>query len=565
MKLRRAGIFLIVVIIVFGWLLWNRPRRAEMAGYVPAESLAFVEVNDLPELAEGIVNTDAWKTLSSPSAASLGFSHSRWLTSLARWTGIGSIETVLLARSQFAISWMDVSQTETGTILSVKPVAALVVETHTTQFRMRAVLEKRIEELVHRKYPDAQLQRKTFAGVDLFEWSSPGATPQIVFAFFGTVVVIGNDERPVQACIAVLNGERPSLISSEVYNTLKSKLETTNVPVAIGFLSQLGLKTALPYLPDVFSRSSNSSNAPQLLANVAASLVKGIAWIPRFVNGAVEDHYIYLLADGVAQKMHDGIVPEHPRPIRFAELLPIDTKSFTQYNLRQPVEAWRGLNTAISLHADALSGIFTRQALANVLASYGVKDPDVFFGSIGPEISTVRLDNSESPMVIGQILDGATLSKQLHQRLGEDPIVERIGDAEISISRDPKGGAASLLGNEFLMGAAEDLRRSLAARAASSSISANESFKRAQQLLNPSALETSITFSSDDSDAISFVLLFSPNRKEAFLEKAGVLHEAAKQLPYSVKTTELNEDSVTQTSRSSFGLLGSLLARILSD
>src|SRR5438445_2210279 len=378
MRIRRLPLLVAFIACVALWLFWNRPQRANMADYVPAESLAFVEVNDVPEFADALVNTEAWKVLSSPIGAKLNFSYSRWLIGLARWTGIGSAETVLLARSQFAISWMDVSQNEVGTTLAVKPVGALVIETHTTQLRMRPVLEKRIEQLVHRKYREAQLQHKTIGGADFFEWLSPDGTPQIVFAFVGSVGIIGNDEKPVQACLAVRNGERAGLNSSEVFNTLRSSTGTTNHLGIFGFLSSAGIKTALPYLPELFGRSSDSSNLVQLLANVAASLTNGIGWMPSFINGAIEDHLTYLLADGVGQKLRDGVAPDHPSPLQFVEFLPADTKSFTQYNLQQPAEAWRGLNAAISLHVDAVSGIIARQVLLGALANYGIENPDTF-------------------------------------------------------------------------------------------------------------------------------------------------------------------------------------------
>src|SRR5207249_2504038 len=94
-------------------------------------------------------------------------------------------------------------------------------------------------------------------------------------------------------------------------------------------------------------------------------------------------------------------------------------------------------------------------------------------------------------------------------------------------------------------------------------ITRNESFRRAQQLLNPSVLTTAVTFSSDDSDAVSFVSLFSSSRNEALLQKADALREARRHLLYAIRTTQFNETVFTQTSRSSFGIAGSLLVRLL--
>src|ERR1700746_3395743 len=107
MRHKRLGILVVLVAAsVIAWLLWNRPRRVDMAAYVPADALAFVEVNDVPAIVDGIVGSDAWKILSGPAAANLNLSHRSSLITLARWTGVGSTEIVLLARSQVAVALM---------------------------------------------------------------------------------------------------------------------------------------------------------------------------------------------------------------------------------------------------------------------------------------------------------------------------------------------------------------------------------------------------------------------------------------------------------------------------
>ncbi|HEU0048368.1 MAG TPA: hypothetical protein VFQ43_12275, partial [Nitrososphaera sp.] len=65
MKLfRRLLTFALVLLVVAAsWLWWNRPKKTDMAAYAPADSLAYVESNNLIDVAATITNTDAWKTL----------------------------------------------------------------------------------------------------------------------------------------------------------------------------------------------------------------------------------------------------------------------------------------------------------------------------------------------------------------------------------------------------------------------------------------------------------------------------------------------------------------------
>src|SRR5439155_5718758 len=92
----------LVVAFIIGWLYWNRPQRIDLAAYAPSDCLAFVEANDLTEVAEGIEGTQAWRSLAVPVGAPTNLPLNRWLIRLARWTGLGSADALLLARSQIA-------------------------------------------------------------------------------------------------------------------------------------------------------------------------------------------------------------------------------------------------------------------------------------------------------------------------------------------------------------------------------------------------------------------------------------------------------------------------------
>ncbi|HEX8748256.1 MAG TPA: hypothetical protein VF717_13865, partial [Pyrinomonadaceae bacterium] len=61
-SLRKLIAFAIALVVVAAlWLWWNRPQRVDMAGYVPADVLVYLEANNLPEIVQGLSRTDAWK------------------------------------------------------------------------------------------------------------------------------------------------------------------------------------------------------------------------------------------------------------------------------------------------------------------------------------------------------------------------------------------------------------------------------------------------------------------------------------------------------------------------
>src|SRR5205085_7458084 len=66
-----------------------------LASYVPSDCLAYIEANDLTQIAVGIEDTEAWKLLAPILGARTSLLPNRWLIRTARWSGIGSINAVL--------------------------------------------------------------------------------------------------------------------------------------------------------------------------------------------------------------------------------------------------------------------------------------------------------------------------------------------------------------------------------------------------------------------------------------------------------------------------------------
>src|SRR5258708_5861122 len=179
-RTRRAKILLPLLLgaLLIAWLYWSRVGHTDMATYAPADCLAFIEVNDLTEVAQGIEGTQAWSALAGPVGARSNLLPNHWVMRFARWTGIGSAAAILLARSQVAIVFTGAEASQAGPTLTIKPLATLVIETHTTQRRMRPTLERHIEDLARRVYGQLFLSRKQGDGLGLSECSSAdGARP----------------------------------------------------------------------------------------------------------------------------------------------------------------------------------------------------------------------------------------------------------------------------------------------------------------------------------------------------------------------------------------------------
>lgn len=549
-------LLLIFILLAAGWLFWNRTPSADMSAYVPAEALAFIEVKDPVGVANGITATEAWRVLAPSLGAPSQLIPYSWSIKLARWTGIGSAEAVLLGRSQFGLFFTQAQATESANTLTIKPLAALVIETHTSPGRMKAVVEKHVGEFAQRSFGEGSIARKQIDGVEIVEWKSPDNTRQLILAIIDTVAIVGNDESVVLRCIEIRRGRQPSLATNQQLQTMKQQLRGSQSSL-FGFVPKAGVKAAIQAW--AFARAGNTADAAAiapLISNAFGNLIDGFAWTSRFDQSGAEDQCRVALTQGVSQQLSDDLIPEPLGDKLNFSFVPAEAISVTSYQLRNPASFWRKLSAVISSRSDVLTAVASRPLLKALLEPYGINDPDNFFSAIGPRLQLVRLDNSTPAVLITQTFDKPVLRKLAEQRLGRQPKSETLDDTEILVGSD--GWSFAFAGDYFLTGPADAVRRCLDAKARGQSISANTSFVRARSTVDVSLQIVSLTLSPDGPAAISFVELFSSQERSAFSTNGAVVQQGAASLPHSVSVTMLKDDAVEWSSRSSFGLLGTL-------
>lgn len=563
-KHRRAKIILIALIgaLVVGWFYWNRPTRTDLAAYAPSDCLAYLQADDLFELTDGVEGTTAWKSLADLMGVRSNLLPSRWLIRIAKWTGIGSAETIVLARSQIAIVFSGAEVSEVGPTLNVKPLAVLIVETHTSPRRMRPVLEKHIEEFARRTYGQPQLIRKHIEGVDLSEWAAD-ASRQIVVAFVDTAAIVGNDEASVLSCVAARRGKRSALTAEKQFNDLRQGVGASNAAV-FGFVSKPGIKALLQAFALYRAGSSpDGLSVSRIFADTVGNLAEGVGCSSSFVDSMVEDRCSVTLAEGLADKLRSSFTPEDRFASNNLPFVPPDTQSVSLYHFRDVEGLWRDLNAAVSSHADLVGAIAARPMLRTLLKPYGIDDPDTFVHAVGPHLEIIRLDSTSPAVLVAEALDRQSLKKLAQKRLGPQSTIETVANSEMMLSNSDNW-AMSFSENHFLSGPADSVRRCLLARAQSTSLASAEPYRRAERLVDVSLPLTTITFANDQRAAISFVELFSEHARPTFSTNATAVDQAARSLPYAVSVTTLKE-RLEWTSRSSFGLVGSMIVALTPE
>jgi hypothetical protein len=571
MKLFRKAllIFLALLLILAVWIWWNRPRKVDMAAYVPADSLIYLEANDLPDIASGVISTDAWKALAPAAGIKSNLGNLSWLSRLASWTGIGPADAVVLSRAQIAVAVLGLDAADAGDALKIKPRYALVVETHTSESRARSAVETRVGDFARRAYEAPRVEQKEMDGAKFTIWIAPDNERRIVAAVMGSVAVIGNDEGAVQACLAVRRNERPSLIGNPQVEEMRRRIGG-NGALAFGYVSPEGAARLLEMAATVYAGQLSSdpraqSAAASLLPPLVKKILGGAGWSARLSGGVIEDRYFLGLQNGVASQLQSTLATQENMSSTAGELLPADTYSLSRYNYRDPSQAWRGLNSAISSQADTLGAVLLSRLLDASLKPYGIEEPDKFLRAIGPEIVTARLDDSGSSTVtIVEVRDEKILSDFVNKRMGAKPSVEIIGDVKLLVSNNERQDASSFVGGRLILGKAENVRRCLEALRTSLTLAAATDFQQTTRLISNDSSANVVTFTDDYAPARTFITAMSNQRsvRERPLNEME-LERALKNLRYALSETQIVEGGFEKRTRSSFGQFGTLASQFV--
>ena len=570
MKYVRRGLLILLALIIVEaiWLWWNRPRKVDMTAYVPAESLIYLEANDLPEIATTITSTDAWKSLAPAAGIKSDFGYIGWLP-LISWTGIGPADAVVISRAQVAVAVMGFDAAEAGDTLKIKPRYAVIVETHTGESRARYAIEKRVGDFAERAYGQPRVAEKEENGVKFKTWFAPDGERRIIAAVTGSLAIIGNDASAVEACLAVHRNERPSLKDNAQLKEMRGRVGG-NDALAFGYVSPEGAArlleiAATAYAGQISPDPRAQSAAASLLPALTKKILGAAAWSAHLSQGAIQDRYFLSLQNDLATRLQTALATEQSTNSAASELLPADTYSLSRYSYRNPADAWHGLNTAITSQFDTLGAILISRLLDASLKPYGIEEPDNFLRAIGPEIVTARLtDFGSSTVTVVEVRDEKPLRDFVAKRLGAKPRSETIGEAEMLISNNEKHDAASFINQHLILGKADEVRRCLQARASKQTLADTDEFRRTTQLIDPSKPANVVTYTEDHAPAQTFILAIGAQHgvRERPLNETE-LDNALGKLRYAATETQLIDGGFERRTSSSFGMFGTLAAQFV--
>ena len=167
MKLRWLIIALVSAVLIFGvWIFSQNPEKVEMARYVPAETLVYLEAGDLPEVLRGFTSTAAWQQLAPVYGIRRDFGDFGRLSQFLATANLGSTETVIFGRSQIAVALFGFEVAGAEETLRIKPRYAVIIETKTNAGTAARFVEKQIGDFARRQFGETGIEKLTRDAAD---------------------------------------------------------------------------------------------------------------------------------------------------------------------------------------------------------------------------------------------------------------------------------------------------------------------------------------------------------------------------------------------------------------
>lgn len=532
-----------------------------MAAYAPANSLLYLEANQPSAVIEAISGTEAWKLLADSEGLPKIAPGHQWLQRFVARTGIGSIESVMLARSQVAVVVTDLGAIEEADTLRVRPEATLIIESHTSESRIRSPVEAAVKRFAETTYDKPTFRRTNTDGIDFIEWTAPEGSRQIVAAISGSLIIIGNNRRAVENCLAVARGQQPSLKADPDLHRARSQLTGFN-PLTFGYVpTQNSARLLSIGIPLLLGRAPGDNDFQKLVATGAAKLFGSLAWSSHVYKTGIEDHYqISLKPSAITQlnpSFSSAISTDNP-PIP-----PAGFYSASYYRFPDAHGAWQGLKTTVSSHVDALSAAVFSAVLRSALLPYGIQEPDMFLQAVG-DLVTVRLDETgDRSMLIARLRNRDALRGLMTGAMGFQS--RTASPSGVEMLEDDQGEIAAALTEDLVVIGPRSDVAAYVARLNPTSNAASETVIGSMTFYSP--LSTSapiVTYTNDAVRVRSFAA--------AIIAYAGTssrdperLDRIVGGLPYAATETTLNDHGINRVTRSPLGQFSTVLSLFAPD
>ncbi|MFL6216173.1 MAG: DUF3352 domain-containing protein [Blastocatellia bacterium] len=570
-----AAVLLTVIVATACYFALRRPEPVAMERYVAASSLAYIQINNVADVIEGVTNTRAWRELAPALGLSSQLRQIGLLADLVGRTGLGPEEVVLAGRAQLALALTDVEaetgQTDEGPFLHFKPRLALVIETHARPDTAARLVNNRALIVAQRIYGMSVAQEEQdYQGTRLLIFRGANADRPLVAAALGSVVILANHLDAMKASLDTIAGRSPSLAEDATLSRLLP--DVADHAAVTAYVTATGINKLIALAPALAAR--RNAAAPEtvasftnLLEHLAGQAAAGMLYGAEFKDGGVVDRYLTALKPGIGEALAEALKPATTASLASPQLIPRGVEEVTLMNIERAGELPERALQQLAPRVDIVAGLALREFVIHLRKQYGIEGGESVGDAVGHEIALVNFGEGSPQAMLIAVNDRARLAPFITRYLARGDarvMTETIGGTEALVSAGEDGRAAAFIGNFLVLATRQQIDQMIDAQAGGSVVAGDE---RLQTVIGLRPQGTAIVSLKPD-DRRAGELLLGVSRLTRVTDGSPELLEqervrnALSRLPPTAGFTQFRDYGIYTETRSAIGNFGLLTALI---
>ncbi len=458
---------LIVGLVVAGFFVLRRAPRVAMERYVPADALAFVEIDSLADLVDGLTNTKAWRELAPVLGLSSQLRQVGLVTDLIGRSGMGPDEAVVAGRAQYAIAITGIEsntgETDEGPYLHLKPAFALIIETHTKPDTAARLVRERASMIAQRIYGESVLEHSDdYRGSQLLIFDGPGTGHQLIVSSVGSVILIANQADAIKQCLDAIAGRAATLAED---STLKQRRpEVGRDPSVFAYVTAAGIEKLVDLWPLLIAGRAAEPDSVSMFADLIEHLSKqagaGLLYSSEFEADGVTEKYLTVLRPQIAEALTEPLKSASAASFGSLAMIPRGIESLTLLSVENagdlPERVFKHLSPAV----DIVAGVALREFVINLKKQYGLQPSDSVGDAIGSEIALVNFGDDQPRAMLIRVNDRSRLAPMVNKyvtRKAASIKNEQHNGTEILVSSDDERRAAGFVGDFLVLGTRDQI------------------------------------------------------------------------------------------------------------
>lgn len=503
---------------------------SDLRTLVPAESLIYLETNDLGAAIQPILESDTFRQAAKSTP------------------DLSVLKGVQMAVAVTGFETSEERLTDENSVGRVQPRFVAVADTHAWNYQAVAFADQKLGGFVANIYnSDPQVEKTEKLGGKYFTWTAPtneGGGRKVFALVTGSLIYFGNDATAIEKCIAVKKGEADSLAKG-------GKLPKRDADsLAAGYVStdgvaQIAALAGLSFATEASDDEEVQSAVARILPQLIRGIVTDISWTSMRGSRGFEDKFSFGGTPESARILNETIIPTSQVNTELFQFVTNRATAVTLYNLDKPNIAWRGLLSTASSKVDAFGAKIIGEFSNAFAEPYGISDAELFLSGIGSNIISIRTDTEgDESALIATVTNADALHRSLSKDLKPDKAASDALGFEVLKDED---STAVFVGSTIVIGDSGAVEACLQAKSSGTAVASS-----IVQLFRPGNSSVSLSFDTEQAQKIADLL----SEKKA----------EAKNVPTTTITeTRFTRNGIERRTISEFGFIGWLVAQLAAE